>query len=73
MDMENDDMNSQKTGLRVASVVFAIFAIGHIVRLLNHARVTVGTYHMPMGISVAALIIAGALCVWLWRLSSSGA
>lgn len=70
--MENDDMNSQKAGLRVASVVFAIFAIGHIVRLLNHARVTVGTYHLPMGVSVVALIIAGALSVWLWRLSSSG-
>lgn len=66
-------MNSQRTGLRVASAVFAIFAIGHILRLFNHAQVTIGTYHVPMGVSVAALIIAGALCVWFWRLSSRSA
>ncbi|HYY14766.1 MAG TPA: hypothetical protein VE758_10080 [Chthoniobacterales bacterium] len=62
-------MNSQRTGLRVASVVFALFAIGHIVRLINHARVTVGHYHVPMAVSVVALLIAGALCIWLWQLS----
>lgn len=65
-------MNSQRTGLRVASLVFAIFALGHIVRLFNHARVTFGSYDIPMGVSVVALIIAGTLCIWLWRLSSRG-
>jgi len=62
-------MNSPKTGLRVASVIFAIFAIGHVVRLINHAQVTVGTLTIPMGVSWIALIIAAILCVWLWRLS----
>ena len=63
-------MNSQRTGLRIASVIFAIFAIGHIVRLFNHAKVTVGTHVMPMGVSWVALIVAAVLCIWLWRLSS---
>jgi uncharacterized membrane protein YecN with MAPEG domain len=63
-------MNSPRTGLRVASVIFAIFAIGHVVRLINHAQVTVGTHTIPMSVSWIALIVAVILCVWLWRLSS---
>jgi hypothetical protein len=63
-------MNSQKTGLRVASIIFGIFAIGHLVRLIKQAQVTVGTLTIPMGVSWIALIVAAILCVWLWRLSS---
>jgi hypothetical protein len=67
-------MNSPATGLRVASVIFGIFAIGHLLRLINHAEVTVGTHTIPMGLSWVALIVAVILSIWLWRLSSpSGA
>jgi hypothetical protein len=69
-DRKNARMNSQKIGLRVASIVFAIFAIGHLLRLINHARVTVGTHHISMGASVVALIVAAVLSIWMWRLSS---
>jgi uncharacterized membrane protein YecN with MAPEG domain len=63
-------MNSQQTGLRVASVIFAIFAIGHLLRLINQIPVQVGSHRISMGVSWAALIIAALLCIWLWRLSS---
>ena len=63
-------MNSPRTGLRVASVIFAIFAIGHVLRLINHAQVTLGTHTIPMGVSWIALIVAVILCVWMWRLSN---
>jgi uncharacterized membrane protein YecN with MAPEG domain len=63
-------VNSPKAGLRVASVLFGIFAIGHLLRLINQAQVTVGTQTIPMGLSWIALIVAAILCVWLWRLSS---
>ena len=63
-------MNSPRIGLRVASVLFGIFAIGHLVRLINQARVTVGTLTIPMGVSWIALVVAAILCVWLWRLAS---
>ena len=63
-------MNPQKTGLRVASVLFAIFAIGHLVRLIKNVQVTVGTLAIPMGVSWIALIVAAILCIWMWRLSS---
>jgi Flp pilus assembly protein TadB len=63
-------MNSQRTGLRVASIIFGLFAIGHVLRLINQTPVMVGSYHVPMGVSWVALIIAAVLCIWLWRLSS---
>jgi uncharacterized membrane protein YecN with MAPEG domain len=63
-------MSSQKTGLRVASIIFAIFAIGHVLRLINHAQVTVGSHHISMAVSWVALIVAAILCIWMWRLSS---
>ena len=56
-------MSSQASGLRVASVIFALFAIGHVVRLVKQAQVTVGTYQIPMWVSVVALIIAAILQV----------
>jgi hypothetical protein len=68
--MENAEMNSQRTGLRVASIIFAIFALGHVVRLFKNAKVLVATHQIPMEVSWVALIIAGGLCIWLWRLSS---
>ncbi len=64
-------MSSPKTGLRVASIIFAIFAIGHVLRLINHAQVMVGTHHISMGVSVIALIVAALLSIWMWRLSKS--
>jgi hypothetical protein len=63
-------MNSQTTGLRVASVIFALFALGHIVRLIKHAQVVVGTHRIPMSVSMVALIIAAGLSIWMWRLAS---
>jgi len=63
-------MSSPRTGLRVASVIFAIFALGHLLRLINQAQLTVGTLTIPMGLSWIALIVASVLCIWLWRLAS---
>jgi uncharacterized membrane protein YecN with MAPEG domain len=67
-------MNSPRTGLRVAGVIFGMFAIGHLLRLINQAQVSVGTHTIPMGVSWIALVVGVILCVWLWQLSSrSGA
>jgi len=70
-DCENRRMNSPRTGLRVASIIFALFALGHILRLINHAQVTVGSHRIGMGVSVVALIIAAGLSIWMWQLSKS--
>lgn len=64
-------MNSQTLGLRVAGIVFAIFALGHLLRLVKQAEVIVAGNQIPMWVSVAALIVAGGLSLWLWKLSST--
>jgi len=64
-------MSSPTTGLRVASIVFGIFAIGHLLRLLNQTPVMLGSHQVPMGVSWVALILAAILCIWMWRLSKS--
>ena len=64
-------MNSPALGLRVASAIFALFAVAHVVRLVEQVQVTVGTHQIPMSLSVVALIIAAILSIWLWRLSSA--
>jgi hypothetical protein len=63
-------MNSPRAGLRVASVLFGIFAIAHILRLIKHAHVMFGSHQIPMGLSWVAVIVAAVLCVWFWQLSS---
>jgi hypothetical protein len=62
-------MNSQKTGLRVASLLFAVIALGHLVRLLKHAQVIVGSHTIPLWMSAPLAVIAVLLSFWMWKLS----
>ena len=62
-------MNSQTTGLLVASVVFGLMAIAQLVRLLIRPEVLVAGYSMPLWPSVLALIILGGLSLWMWKLA----
>jgi len=64
-------MDSEQTGLRVASVFFGLFAVAHVIRLVNQTPVQVGNHQIPMGVSWVALIIAAILCIWFWRLAST--
>ena len=62
-------MNSQITGLRVGSVVFALMAIAQLVRLVVRPEVLVAGYPMPLWPSVLAFIILGGLSLWMWKLA----
>jgi hypothetical protein len=62
-------MSSPRTGLRIAATIFAIFALGHLLRLVTHARVVVGTHQIPMVVSVFGLVIGAGLSVWMWTVS----
>jgi hypothetical protein len=64
-------MNSQRTGLRVASVIFGLVTIAHIVRLFKHAKISVATHVIPIGVSWIGIIVFGLLCIWMWRLSTT--
>ena len=43
----NAPMNSPAFGLRVASAIFALFAVAHVVRLVERVQVTVGKSTNP--------------------------
>ncbi len=64
-------MNSQIQGLRVASALFGLMAIAHLVRLLIRLEVLVAGHLMPLWPSALVLVILGGLSLWLWKLSSS--
>ena len=69
--LSHKTMNSQKIGLRVASVLFAIFALLHLLRLLNQVQVIIGGQTIPLWISVLIALIAALLSFWTWKLSRS--
>ena len=56
--------------MRIAGTLFALFTLGHIIRLINATTVTFGGRELPMGISVVALIVGLVMSVWLFRLSA---
>ncbi len=62
-------MRAQITGLRVASVVFGLIALGQLARLVMRPEVLVGGTPMPLWPSVLAFIVMGALSFWMWKLT----
>jgi len=63
-------VNSQKTGLRVAGIVFGLVCLAHIWRLIAHVDVRIGHHHhFPAWASVVGMLVAGILSIWMWMLS----
>jgi hypothetical protein len=62
-------MNSPMVGLRVASAVFGIMCLGQLLRLLTRAEIVLAGHQIPLWPSAVAVVIAGGLSLWMWRLS----
>jgi hypothetical protein len=62
-------MNTPFMGLRVASIGFGIVAFCHLMRVLTEMKLIVGGYNIPLWMSGLAVVVAGALSAWLWRLA----
>lgn len=62
-------MNSPAFGLRVASLIFAVIALVHLIRVLAQTQITIGSQPIPVWISVPAVVIAALLSLWMWKLS----
>jgi hypothetical protein len=62
---------SQRTFLLVTSVIFALVAVGHLLRLTMGWPVVIGTWAAPGWISWIACLVAGALSYSGVRLRSS--
>ena len=64
-------MNSQKFGLRVASLLFGLFGVAHLVRLLCQIQVVMGGQTIPLWISAPLALLGLLLSFWMWTLSKT--
>lgn len=62
-------MKSPVVGLRIASFLFGVGALSHIIRLVTHFDVVIAGYPLPLWASIGGALIAGSLSVWMWLLS----
>jgi hypothetical protein len=63
-------MNSRTCGLRVASVIFGLICLAHLLRIVARFDIVLGGHFIGRKLSAIAVILMGALCIWLWMLSS---
>ena len=59
---------NQKTFNTVASVMFSLVALGHLLRLLSRSEAVVAGWHAPMWASVLALVVSGYLALSAFKL-----
>jgi hypothetical protein len=56
----------------ISGLVFAIVAIVHLFRIINQFPIVVGTWVIPMTVSVLGLIVSGILSYCGFALMSKG-
>jgi hypothetical protein len=59
-----------KAYLLTSAVIFALVAISHFIRLVNHWSIAIGTVTFPFWGSWLAVICASALSIWAVRLAT---
>lgn len=63
-------MNDKRVlGLRVAAAIFAVVAVAHSVRFVTGFGIVIAGHAVPEWASAVAVIAAGGLSAWLWKLS----
>jgi hypothetical protein len=63
-------MKSQVLGLRVSSVIFGLFTLAQVMRLVIRPEVLVAGHLVSLWPSALAVVILGSMCIWLWKLSA---
>ena len=48
----------------VSALIFALVAVGHVVRLVQGWSVVVGPYNVSMNVSWAALVVSALISIW---------
>jgi len=48
----------------VSALIFALVAVGHVVRLVQGWSVAIGPYNISMNVSWAALVVSALLAIW---------
>jgi protein-S-isoprenylcysteine O-methyltransferase Ste14 len=60
-------MGRSKPFTWVAAAIFALLALAHVVRVVTHFQVILGSHSIPEWVSYVAIVV-GALLSWmLWR------
>jgi|JYMV01.1.fsa_nt_gi hypothetical protein len=59
----NGTILSMKTYLRIVSVVFLLVSLAHLARLVMGSAFVVGTWDVPMWVSVVGFLVPGLLSV----------
>ena len=54
---------------KTSGTIFALVALGHLWRAIQGLPATVGATPVPVWISWAAVVVAGALSLWAFRTS----
>ena len=54
---------TMKTYLLIASVVFLLVAIAHAMRLVCGSTIMLGTWNVPMWVSIVGVVVAGGLSI----------
>ena len=62
---------SEKTFVKVASAIFALVAILHLVRILMGWPAIIGTWALPMWVSWVGVVVTAALAFLGFRLTFS--
>jgi hypothetical protein len=66
-------VTNQRFGLRIASLIFALIAIVHVIRMVVGLQIQIGAQTIPMWPSAVAAVLFGVLAVWFWRLANRSA
>lgn len=53
-----------KSYIAISAVIFAVVAIGHLVRIVEGWQVQLGDLGVAMSVSWAALVVSAALAMW---------
>ena len=61
-----------KTYLIVSGVVFALWTVGQLSRLIYQIPVQVGTWNVPIWPSIFGTVLALLLCIWAFWLVRAG-
>ncbi|MGZ4967346.1 MAG: hypothetical protein ACXV97_09230 [Chthoniobacterales bacterium] len=54
-------------------MIFALVTLAHGWRLIKGSEVIVGSHHLPLMLSVVAVVVGAILSIWMWKLSSRAA
>ena len=57
-----------QTYVRIAGVVFALVALGHVLRVVRRWPLLIAGRPLPAIVSLVVAVVAAAMAVWAWRL-----